>query len=212
VLALLLSLWNILVERIPLLDAPTVLKVQVVDVVGAFIPSFETAGFQGDDLFAETTPERALSVPSDPPLSTLLTDVLFVVGTMVLSEVGEKGIAAVEQLGTLVDLARRLRFVTAPCLQLVVLGVFMSFPVVFTSKPFGAVAVRAAPRSGMSFLVLPAALSAGAHRGRGKHATSNRMADPWFWDSYGKSLALLSVGRRHWAGRRRAGACEDWRG
>lgn len=72
---------------------------------------------------------------------------------MMILEMGGKLFAAVEDLGALIYTAGGEGVMAAPGFDLVVLGVFVAFPVVFRAKGFGARGVRAAVRASMAFFV-----------------------------------------------------------
>lgn len=74
---------------------------------------------------------------------------------MMIFEVGSELFAAVEDFGTLIDTARGEGMVTAPGFDLIVLGIFVTFPVIFGAKGFGAGGVGTAVRARMAFLVFP---------------------------------------------------------
>lgn len=54
------------VKRYPVVDGLALLVVLVVDMTEPFFPCVQPFGLEFDNLFAESTPELALSVSSDP--------------------------------------------------------------------------------------------------------------------------------------------------
>ena len=124
-------------------------------MVEAFVPSFQSSLLQLNNLLAKSAPEAALSIPPYTTALAFVTDMLFITDIVVLTKVNLKGITAVEYLGTLIYLALRTGLVTTPCLQLIVLGVLVAFPVILTAKCLVTRSVSTAVRPAMTFLVLP---------------------------------------------------------
>ena len=74
---------------------------------------------------------------------------------MMILEVGCELLAAVENLGALVDAAGREWEMAAPSFDLVMLGVFVTFPIVFGAKGFTAGGIGAAVGAGVTLFVFP---------------------------------------------------------
>jgi len=96
-----------------------------------------------------------LSIPPNPYPLALLPYLLFILDIMMILEVSSELFAAVEDLGALIYTAGGEGMVAAPGFDLIMLRVFMAFPVVFGAKGFGAGRVGAAVRARMAFLVFP---------------------------------------------------------
>lgn len=132
----------------------------VVDVVETLIPRLQPLGLQLDDLLAEAAPEAVLPVSSNATLAALLTDILIIANPMVFAEMCLERIASEKYLSALVDLTLGVFLVTAPGLELVMLRIFVAFPIVFAAKRLIAHCVCAPPRPRMSlFMLLEIALS-----------------------------------------------------
>ena len=64
-------------------------------------------------------------------------------------------LTAIKNLCTLIDAAGAERFVAAPGLDLVVLGIFVTFPIIFGPKGLGTRGVGATIGAGMALFVFP---------------------------------------------------------
>ena len=123
-------------------------------MVEPLIPRLEPSRDQGNDLLAKAAPEATLAIAANPTSLTLLADIIVVLGIMIFPQVGLKWVPAIEDPGALVDLACRARLMAAPSLKLVMLGVFMAFPIVFATERFFTSSVSAAIGTGVPFFML----------------------------------------------------------
>ncbi len=142
----------------------------VVDVVEPLVPRLDAPFLQADDRLAETAPETALAVATHAALLTLFFHVLLVFGIgeiVIFVQMDHEQFAAVEEAaalsGSLVGpglLASGRHgagagwnrgFGALPDFDLVVHGILVAFPVVFTAEAAWAVGVGAAVGAGMAF-------------------------------------------------------------
>lgn len=128
---------DISIQLIPLLDPASLFEMIVVDMVEPLIPRIESLFVQLDNLLTKSAPESRLPVPPDLMSLELLTDIIGIVDLMCLLQMGLKELAPIEYFGTLLDPVRTF-FMTPPCFDLMVLRVFMPFPIILAAKCFGA--------------------------------------------------------------------------
>ncbi len=153
------ALGDVALERIPpLVDALPALKMTIVDMIKPFVPSFQPSGPQGYDPLTKPAPEPTLPVSSNLHPLALLQYLLLVLNMMVVFEVRGELLAAVEYFGTLVDEAGGEWELAAPGFDLVVLSVFVAFPVVFGAEGLAAGGVGAAVGAGVAFFVFSGVL------------------------------------------------------
>lgn len=149
-----LPLGNVFIRRIPTPDPLSQLEMFVVDMVEPLIPSLYTSRFQLDNRFAEATPEARLPISSNAGLFALLAGKVVILHVVFVSYVCLKGIPPVEDLSALMYFARRTVFRASPGLEsLIMLGVFVSFPVVLATKRLEAIGMRAPPGACVALLV-----------------------------------------------------------
>lgn len=83
---------------------------------------------------AEAAPEATLAVSSDSVAFRLSADIFLVIDVVVVFQMGLELLAAVNDFGTLSDLAGQAYFSASPCFYLVMLSVLMSFPIILATK------------------------------------------------------------------------------
>lgn len=83
---------------------------------------------------AEAAPEATLAVSSDSVAFCLSADIFLVLDVVVVFQMGLELLAAVNDFGTLSDLAGQAFLSASPCFYLVMLSVLMSFPIIFATK------------------------------------------------------------------------------
>lgn len=126
----------------------------VIDMVKPLIPSLHPPRLQLDNRLAEATPEAALAISSYAGFFALLANEVVILNVVLLSDMGLEGIPTVEKPSTLMYFARRFEFVAPPGLKpLIMLRMFVPFPVIFTTKCLEAIGMSATPRTCVALLV-----------------------------------------------------------
>jgi hypothetical protein len=101
-----------------------------------------------------------LTVSSETQSTASLLDLCIVLDAMLRAQVALEGIPAMEDLCALVDSARFAGLAATPGLDLEVLGILVSLPVVFAAKGLWARGIGATPWARMTVLMLPGERSA----------------------------------------------------
>lgn len=128
---------------------------EIVDVTESLLPSFQAFSLQFNYPFAKATPESALPIPSDAMMLALLPDVFIILDPVFLAKVPLELLSSVEDTGTLTNVARFGVLMASPCLNLVMLCIFMSLPIVLAAKFLRTTGKCAAIRARVPFLMLP---------------------------------------------------------
>ena len=74
---------------------------------------------------------------------------------MILPKMSLKRVPAIKDFRALIYLTLLTGLVASPSFKLVMLGILVAFPVVFTPKSFGTCGICAAVRTVMTFLMFP---------------------------------------------------------
>ena len=128
----------------------------IVNVVEAVCPSFLPPLLDLDDLSAKAAPEPYFTVAADPAVIYFAVDHAWI-GNIVIS-----GQVKLELLAPMAGFSAELFWIDLtlliafPQFELVVLTVFMPFPVIFAAKPLETLWKRTAIRLVMAFLVFSA--------------------------------------------------------
>lgn len=149
--------------RDPLLDGPLLAAAAhevVVDVVKALVPGGDALGREVDAAGAESAPELVLLVRAQVLPLHLLLHQSPVVNLVRVSQVSPERLGMIAHLGAR-PLARL--FVALPRLELDVLGVLVTFPVVLAAKLLLAVGKRAPVWALVTLHVFPTRTSAPCH-------------------------------------------------
>jgi len=139
----------------------------IVDVIKALSPCFQTFLLEDDQLGAEATPKAGLTIATDATVFELCLQIVIIRKLVVPLQVVLKTLSAVTHLGT--GTAFRSLLITSPCLQVIMLRIFMSLPVVLTTKGLVAGQEGAAIRPLVTFHVLPISLLARNFLNRRRH-------------------------------------------
>jgi hypothetical protein len=131
----------------------------IVDVVKALSPCFQTFFLEDDQLGAEATPKAGLTIATDATIFELCLQIVIIRKLMIPLQVILKTLSAVTHLGT--GAAFRSLLITSPCLQVIMLRIFMPLPVVLAPKGLAAGQEGAAIRPLVTFHVFPVQLLAG---------------------------------------------------
>lgn len=123
-------------------------------MIESLIPRFKSLFLQLDNLLTKSAPKSRLSVPPDLVSFELFTDIIFVLDFMTITEMGLKQLSPIEHLGALLDPVRA-EFVTSPRFHLIMLRVFVPFPVVLAAESLDASFESAAVGASVTLLMLP---------------------------------------------------------
>jgi hypothetical protein len=137
-----------------LINSATFFEVVIVNMVESLVPSFQSLFVQFDNLLTESAPESRLPIPSDLMSFELVTDIILIVKFMSVLEMRSKLLPAIEDLSALLY-PIGAKFMTPPRLYLIVLRIFMPFPVVLTAKGFRTSLEGTAIGARVTFLMLP---------------------------------------------------------
>lgn len=135
----------------PLVDRLAFFVMLVVNVTKSLFPCIQPFLLEFDNLLAEAAPESTLSVPSDAVPLTLCLNIFVIVNMMFVSKVSLKLLAPVEDAGTLSNRTGFGILMAAPGLDLIMLSVFVAFPIILASELLGAAWKRATVGAGMPF-------------------------------------------------------------
>lgn len=135
----------------PVVDRLAFLVMLVVNMTKSLFPCIQPFRLEFDNLSAEAAPEFALSIPSDAVPLTLCLDVFIIVDVVFVAKVSLKLLAPVEDAGTLSNRTGFGILVATPGLNLIMLGVFVAFPIILASELLGAAWKRATVGTGMPF-------------------------------------------------------------
>jgi hypothetical protein len=106
----------------------------VVDVVEAFSPSIHTLLRKINELGTEATPEAGLTVAANATVFDLGLYDLSIRDVMIFLQMVLEALSAVTHLGA--GTAFKLLCIAAPCLEMEVLRVFVSLPIILAAKGF----------------------------------------------------------------------------
>lgn len=138
-----------------IVDILAELKMLAIDMVKSFVPSFQTFVLECYNFLAKAAPEPTLAAPANAVFFALVPDNFILLNGVGIFQMSLKLFPAVEYLGALVNLATRIWFMAAPCLNLVVTSILVSLPVIFASKGLRACGESATIGTRMTLLVLP---------------------------------------------------------
>lgn len=139
----------------PVVDRLAFLIVLVVDIAKSLFLRFQPFSLKFDNLLAEAVPEFALSISSDPVPLALRLNIRFVFDVIFIAEISLELLAPVEDTGTLTNRTGLGILVAAPSFDLIMLSVFVTFPVILAPELLGAAWERAAIGAGVPFFVFP---------------------------------------------------------
>lgn len=126
----------------------------IVDMVESLVPSFQPLFTQFDNLLTKSAPKSRLPIPADLMSFELFADIFLVLNFMPVLEMRSKLLPPIEYLSALLYPVRA-KFMTSPCLDLIMLRIFMPFPVVLTAKGLGASLEGATIGASVTLLMLP---------------------------------------------------------
>jgi hypothetical protein len=106
----------------------------VVDVVEAFSPGIQPLLREINELGTEATPEARLTIAANVTVVDLGLYELIIRDVMVFLQMVLEALSAVTNLGA--GTALKLLYIAAPRLEMKMLGVFMSFPIILAAECF----------------------------------------------------------------------------
>lgn len=129
----------------------------IVDVVEALSSGLEAPPFCLHNLLAEAAPEPALPIPPDPAIIKPALDFNRICNSMIFGYMCFELLATVTGPPTSLVWDESAWLVALPQLELAMLAVFVTLPVILAAKSFRALRVSAPVRLFVSLLVLPGA-------------------------------------------------------
>jgi hypothetical protein len=147
-----ITLRLVTIQGDPILDAlfwQTVPSHEVViNVIEALVPGVNSPPLQLNKLITETAPKAGLAVTTDPTIVKCRLDMLVLL-LVCIYQVFLKYLSSIECSRTRASFWTF--FITAPGFEVKMLGIFVSFPVIFGTESLIPVYKRAAVRAIMSF-------------------------------------------------------------